>query len=113
MIVVGTGCSAAQFVPKLRKDYGAKSVTQIMRSPPWVVPKLKASMNPETAVWLNKNIPYYQKAFRFLIAMGSENEWWWFTDSKAAEQKRKTIEKQLMAHMKKIVPEKVSLMVVL
>lgn len=37
VIVVGTGCSAAQFVPRLTKEYGAKSVTQLMRSPPWVV----------------------------------------------------------------------------
>lgn len=34
IVVIGTGCSAAQFVPKLTKDYGAKSVTQLMRSPP-------------------------------------------------------------------------------
>lgn len=33
VIVVGTGCSAAQFVPQLTKDFGAKSVTQLMRSP--------------------------------------------------------------------------------
>lgn len=34
VIVIGTGCSAAQFVPRLTKEYGAKSVTQLMRSPP-------------------------------------------------------------------------------
>jgi cation diffusion facilitator CzcD-associated flavoprotein CzcO len=28
VIVVGTGCSAAQFVPRLTTEYGAKSVTQ-------------------------------------------------------------------------------------
>jgi cation diffusion facilitator CzcD-associated flavoprotein CzcO len=28
VVVVGTGCSAAQFVPRLTKEYGAKSVTQ-------------------------------------------------------------------------------------
>lgn len=40
VVVIGTGCSAAQFVPRLIKEpYNAKSVTQIMRSPPWVVPK--------------------------------------------------------------------------
>jgi cation diffusion facilitator CzcD-associated flavoprotein CzcO len=39
VIVVGTGCSAAQFVPRLTNDYGARSVTQLMRSPPWVVPR--------------------------------------------------------------------------
>lgn len=34
VVVLGTGCSAAQFVPKLAKEYNAKSVTQLMRSPP-------------------------------------------------------------------------------
>lgn len=34
VVIIGTGCSAAQFVPKLTKEYGAKSVTQLMRSPP-------------------------------------------------------------------------------
>ncbi|KAL8686602.1 MAG: hypothetical protein Q9224_005398, partial [Gallowayella concinna] len=35
VVVVGTGCSAAQFVPRLTKEpYNAKSVTQVMRSPP-------------------------------------------------------------------------------
>lgn len=31
VVVVGTGCSAAQFVPRLTKDYGAKSVTQLSK----------------------------------------------------------------------------------
>ena len=30
VVVVGTGCSAAQFVPHLTKTYGAKSVTQLL-----------------------------------------------------------------------------------
>jgi cation diffusion facilitator CzcD-associated flavoprotein CzcO len=37
VIVIGTGCSTAQFVPLFTKAlYRAKSVTQVMRSPPWV-----------------------------------------------------------------------------
>lgn len=31
VVVVGTGCSAAQFVPRLTKEYGAKSVTQLSK----------------------------------------------------------------------------------
>jgi cation diffusion facilitator CzcD-associated flavoprotein CzcO len=31
VVVVGTGCSAAQFVPRLTRDYGAKSVTQLSK----------------------------------------------------------------------------------
>ncbi|RKL20892.1 hypothetical protein BFJ72_g14985 [Fusarium proliferatum] len=41
VVVVGTGCSAAQIVPKLlERDIGARSVTQLMREPPWVVPRI-------------------------------------------------------------------------
>lgn len=40
VVVFGTGCSSTQLVPRLLKEpYNAKSVTQIMRSPPWVMPK--------------------------------------------------------------------------
>lgn len=40
VVAVGTGCSAAQFVPALTKEpFNAKSVTQLMRSPPWVCPR--------------------------------------------------------------------------
>ena len=31
VVVVGSGCSAAQFVPELATTYGAKKVTQVMR----------------------------------------------------------------------------------
>lgn len=41
VVVVGTGCSAAQIVPSLfEESYHVKSVTQIMRTPPWVMPRL-------------------------------------------------------------------------
>ena len=41
VVVVGTGCSAAQIVPSLFEEpYNVKSVTQIMRTPPWVMPQL-------------------------------------------------------------------------
>lgn len=45
VVVIGTGCSAAQFVPRLRAEpYNVKSVTQVMRSPPWVVPRLEPAL---------------------------------------------------------------------
>jgi cation diffusion facilitator CzcD-associated flavoprotein CzcO len=47
VVVIGTGCSAAQFIPQLTKEYGAKSVTQLMRSPPWVVPRMRPPFGEE------------------------------------------------------------------
>ena len=44
VIVIGTGCSAAQFTALITKPpYNAKSCTQLMRSPPWVVPSTFSS----------------------------------------------------------------------
>lgn len=44
VVVIGTGCSAAQLVPKLPSPpYNARSVTQVMRSPPVGV---HARLNP-------------------------------------------------------------------
>jgi cation diffusion facilitator CzcD-associated flavoprotein CzcO len=48
VVVVGSGCSAAQIVPSLLKDpYHIKSLTQIMRSPPWVMPRLDEPFGKE------------------------------------------------------------------
>lgn len=106
IIVVGTGCSAAQFVPKLRKDYGAKTVTQIMRSPPWVEPKFPQPVKPETQVWLNKHIPGYMTSWRQLFFWGGEASWLWFQDSEWAGRKREQVEATMLAHMRKQTPVK-------
>lgn len=46
--VIGSGCSAAQVVPSLLKEpFAAKSVTQIMRSPPYVMPRLEEPFGKE------------------------------------------------------------------
>ena len=79
VIVVGTGCSAAQFVPKLTKLYGAKSVTQLMRSPPWVCPRIEPPGGEEDwakwSPWLNKYIPGFNTGFRRLFFLLVELDW--------------------------------------
>lgn len=41
VVVIGSGCSAAQIVPTiLNEPYNVKSVTQIMRTPPWIGPAI-------------------------------------------------------------------------
>ena len=110
VIVVGTGCSAAQLVPRLTKDYGAKSVTQLMRSQPWVVPK---GIPPGGAEWwekwsvtLSTRLPGFRKTLRFLVAAGAEYDWRLFGSEEYHEKERKKVEAELLAHMKKTVPEK-------
>ncbi|EON67384.1 hypothetical protein W97_06637 [Coniosporium apollinis CBS 100218] len=111
VVVVGTGCSAAQFVPRLTKaPYNAKSVTQLMRSPPWVVPRMQP---PGGDQWwerwgptLMSNIPGLLKLFRTLLFAAMEYDFRLFGGSEYHEKERKKTEAALMAHLKKTVPEK-------
>ena len=112
VVVVGTGCSAAQFVPKLTKEYGAASVTQIMRSPPWVVPRPEPPFfGPEKwhewSPTLFTYIPGLGRAYRSMIFFAAELEWFLlFKMTPVAIEGRKRHEKMLLKHMKKSVPEK-------
>lgn len=111
VLVVGTGCSAAQFVPRLTKEpYNAKKVTQLMRSPPWVVPRPQP---PGGEDWWAKNgpalmtyVPGLQRAFRTLIFAGAESTFKLFGGEDVHSQARAKVEKQLLRHMKKTVPDK-------
>lgn len=110
VIVVGTGCSAAQFVPLLIQDYGARSVTQIMRSPPWVIPQ---TINfPENKIWnkwslwLGRHIPGIGKLILYRMAVNAEINSILFGSSNFSEKKKKAVEAELLAHMKKTVPRK-------
>jgi cation diffusion facilitator CzcD-associated flavoprotein CzcO len=110
VVVVGTGCSAAQFVPQLTKKYGAKSVTQLMRSPPWVVPRMVAPGGDEAwgkwSPWLNTHVTGFGKAIRFAIACLAEYDWRLFGSEDYHEKERHKVEVELLAHMKKTVPKK-------
>jgi cation diffusion facilitator CzcD-associated flavoprotein CzcO len=111
VVVVGTGCSAAQFVPRLTTSpFNAKSVTQLMRSPPWVVNALRP---PGGYEWWTKNspglmtyVPGLLKLIRLTIAARGEYDFRLFGGSQWHEQERKKVERKLLRSMKSIVPEK-------
>ncbi|POS84710.1 hypothetical protein EPUL_004149, partial [Erysiphe pulchra] len=107
VIVVGTGCSATRFVPLLIDDYDAQSVTQLIRSPPWVVPLDTFSTNVngrwnKLSFWLTKHLPSLGKFIR-CAAAGSENNWRLYG---CFEKQRKNLETNLLTHMKRVVPKK-------
>jgi cation diffusion facilitator CzcD-associated flavoprotein CzcO len=110
VIVVGTGCSAAQFVPRLTHEYGAKSVTQIMRSPPWVVPRVQPPFGKENwekwAPWINTHIPGFAKSLRILTFLTAEYDWRLFGVEEYHEKERKKLEGELIKHMKQTTPQK-------
>lgn len=112
VVVVGTGCSSAQLVPRLPEaPYNAQSVLQLMRSPPWVVPSF---IPPGGDEWWEKNgssllktVPGLRATIRFMIFAGAEvNFQQMFPNTPYAEKHRKIHEAKMLRRMKKIVPEK-------
>jgi cation diffusion facilitator CzcD-associated flavoprotein CzcO len=111
VVVVGTGCSSAQAVPRLPyAPYNARSVTQLMRSPPWVVPSIPPPGGDEW--WENggyklMRIPGLLATVRFAIFAAAEAAWFkYFPDTPRAAKNRKAYENDMLARMKHIVPEK-------
>ena len=96
IVVVGTGCSAAQLVPKLpQPPHNAKSVTQLMRSPPWVVPKMQLLGGKDNyekyALTLFSRAPLLRKLLRFALACGAEYDWRLFGMKEYHEKERKKV----------------------
>lgn len=112
VIVVGTGCSAAQFVPRLTKSpFNAKSVTQIMRSPPWVVPRPQPPFGAKKwEKWsptVLSTVPGLAYMLRALIFFGAELDFYKiFGRDEYSAKARAKIEKELLDHMRSTVPEK-------
>jgi cation diffusion facilitator CzcD-associated flavoprotein CzcO len=112
VVVVGTGCSAAQIVPRLpNAPYNARSVTQLMRSPPWVVPAVPTPGGDE---WWEENspkimkvIPGLKELLRFVIFFAAEDEFLkLFPNTPYAEKHRKLYEEKVLDWLKKTVPKK-------
>ncbi|KAL8944088.1 MAG: hypothetical protein Q9216_000679 [Gyalolechia sp. 2 TL-2023] len=112
VIVIGTGCSAAQLVPRLTQEpYNVKSVTQIMRSPPWVVPALEEPFGPENyrkySPMVFSMVPGLAALLRFVCFAQGESDWYrLFDDNSWNHRSRKKLESQMIARMKRMVPEK-------
>lgn len=118
VVVVGTGCSAAQLVPELLSSrYGARHVTQLMREPPWVLPRTSPPLGnefyEEWNSFLCSYVPNYMRAFRLLIASITELEFRLFGSSRSSERKRNQLQHNLIKYMKQSVPSKVSAQCVL
>jgi cation diffusion facilitator CzcD-associated flavoprotein CzcO len=112
VVVVGTGCSSAQLVPRLpNAPYNAKSIVQLMRSPPWVCPAFPA---PGGDKWWEKNAPKLMSRvpgllglMRFFVFAGAEWDWFrLFPDTAYARKERKKYEASQLKHMQKTVPQK-------
>ena len=66
VVVIGTGCSAVQFVPEIAPQCDNLKVFQ--RSPPWLLPTetYHQAMLPEE-LWLFRELPFYARWHRFFL----------------------------------------------
>lgn len=112
VVVLGSGCSAAQVVPELAKpEANVRSITQLMRTPPWVQPDL---LPPHLLVkwdrWMPTLCTYIPGLSGLLrnnvFLMLEHNFFAMFTDSAYGRWKRPQIEEAFLAHMRKMAPEK-------
>ncbi|KAJ5907939.1 Transcription factor [Penicillium taxi] len=111
VIVLGSGCSAAQVVPELVKpEFNARSVTQFMRTPPWVQPDL---MTPGQVDWwkrwmptLMTNVPGLLSLLRRTSFFLSEEIYFAiFPKTAYAALRRPMLEKKFLDHMRQVAPK--------
>jgi len=66
VVVIGTGCSATQFVPAIVDQPAHISVFQ--RTPPWLLPTEDYHLPvSEEELWCFRNIPFYDRWYRFFL----------------------------------------------
>lgn len=112
VVVVGTGCSAAQFVPKIvEAPYNAKSVTQLMRSPPWVMPQQSLPFSKKNWDYWSPiifgRIPGLARLFRTLLFLVTEYDYHsFFRTTEQHAKNRKKAEERHLVYMRKVLPEK-------
>ncbi len=80
VVVIGSGSSAAQIVPAILKEpYNVNSVTQVMRTPPWVGPSLREPFGKEryarVAPVLFRYLPFLGFLFRISLFLMVEMIW--------------------------------------
>ncbi|EAW10087.1 flavin-containing monooxygenase [Aspergillus clavatus NRRL 1] len=112
VVVVGSGCSAAQVVPVLtRPESKVKSVTQLMRSPPWFMAEFLSvdalDKWEKYTPSLFRNVPGLTFSARALLFF--RLEWDFiriFKDNGLARRLRSKLEREFLEHMHSNAPEK-------
>ena len=110
VVIVGTGCSSVQVVQAiLQEPYNVKSVTQLMRTPPWLNPKLGEPMGKEKfARWAPTLLGTFRLGFflRMYMFITSEKSWFdLFLNTKRGLEQRAKFEGQMLTRMKRKAPK--------
>ncbi|KAJ5963396.1 uncharacterized protein N7479_003272 [Penicillium vulpinum] len=111
VIMVGSGCSAAQVVPELAKpEANVRSITQLMRTPPWVQPDvippeylpMYEKWGPKLMTYVPGLSSFVRRTSFFLIEKTFYDI---FTDNAWSRRTRPRIEKKFLDHMRQIAPK--------
>ncbi|PGH00651.1 hypothetical protein AJ80_09141 [Polytolypa hystricis UAMH7299] len=107
VVVVGTGCTSAQLVPSLMKGPRApRSVTQLMRSPPWVMPRPKTPhVWKKYASLVFQLLPPLALFLRYILFLYAESTWLNIGMTRFNKWRRRRFESKLLVHLQKAVPE--------
>ncbi|KAI4269083.1 MAG: hypothetical protein L6R38_007605 [Xanthoria sp. 2 TBL-2021] len=110
VVVVGTGCSAAQVVPSLFEEpYKARSVTQLMRTPPWVMPRLEEPFGKENYAQYAPIVLRYLGFLGYMcrVSLYILVELIWLTVFQQKNHKWRTkLESSILARTHSMIPEK-------
>ena len=112
VVVLGSGCSAAQIVPNILKaPYNIKSVTQLIREPPWCVPRSSPPGGDEwwttTGVEIARIVPGFALSLRTFIFCVTELQYFMmFKNSERGTKFTKKFQQKQLRYMKKKVPER-------
>ncbi|KAL0780515.1 hypothetical protein CaCOL14_001850 [Colletotrichum acutatum] len=107
VVVIGTGCTAAQLVPALASpEIAAKSITQLMRGPPWVMarPEKPPPRLMEVVSTLLRTIPGLGLFLRLCLFLYAESTWLNVGTGWFGKKRRQWFEKRLSTHLRKTVP---------
>ena len=108
VVVAGSGCSAAQIVPALLQTK-IKSLTQVIRTPPWIVSRVEEPGSKETyAKWAPQiygTLPLLGYSVRILICWTAELLWYSAFQRRNVRLRRYS-EKAHLNHMYQLAPRK-------
>lgn len=110
VVIIGSGCSSAQVVQALlEEDYNVKSITQLMRSPPWLTMKVpepdRSVLYPTSLMDALTKYPILGPLFRVFAHINAESEWFnFFLDKEKNMKHRKVYQDTLLRRMRKQAP---------
>ncbi|KAJ5248554.1 hypothetical protein N7468_000005 [Penicillium chermesinum] len=106
IVLIGSGCSAAQIAPALLQT-NVKSLTQIVRTPPWLVPRIEEPGGRKTyakwAPWVYGTIPGLGYTVRMLLC-GISEVLWYAVFQRPDTSFRQREEASSLAHMRALAP---------